>query len=65
MKLSVEIWRMANEPGLIHLASSDGKTFHAQVTDLEGRAGFYPYLYGKLEAMLEGAGEEPVEPKGR
>lgn len=63
MKISVEVWRMSYEPGLIHLASSDGKTFHGQVTNVEGRAGYYPYLYGKLEGMLEAIGEEPVVPK--
>jgi hypothetical protein len=63
VKISVEVWRMSNEPGLIHLASSDGKTFHGQVTNVEGRAGYYPYLYGKLEGMLEAIGEEPVVPK--
>jgi hypothetical protein len=63
VKISVEVWRMRNEPGLIHLASSDGKTFHAQVTNLEGRAGYYPYLYDKLEGMLAAAGETPVVPK--
>ena len=26
-------------------------------------AGYYPYLYGKLEEMLEAIGEEPVVPK--
>jgi hypothetical protein len=35
------------------LASSDGKTFHAQVTNVEGRAGYDPYLYSKLSRMLE------------
>jgi hypothetical protein len=60
MKISVEVWRMSNEPGLIHLASSDGKTFDAQVSNVEGRAGYYSYLYGKLEGMLEVEGEEPV-----
>lgn len=63
MQISVEVWRMSNEPGLIHLASSDGKTFHAQVSSVEGRAGYYPYLYDRLEGMLEAAGEEPVVPK--
>jgi hypothetical protein len=43
--------------------SSDDQTFHAQVTNREGRAGYYPYLYGKLEGMLEAAGEAPVIPK--
>lgn len=62
MKISVEVWRMGNELGLIHLASSDGKTFHAQVTNVEGRAGYYPYLYDKLVGMLEAMGEEPVVP---
>jgi hypothetical protein len=27
---------------------------------VEGRAGYYPYLYGKLERMLEAAGEAQV-----
>ena len=63
MKISVEVWRMSNEPGLIHLASSDGKSFHGQVTNREGRAGYYPYLYEKLESMLEAADEAPVVPR--
>ena len=63
MKISVEVWRMRSEPGLIHLASSDGKTFHAEVTNVEGRIGYYPYLYVKLEGMLEAAGEAPAPPK--
>jgi hypothetical protein len=63
VKISVEVWRIRDEPGLIHLASSDGKAFHAHVTNVEGRAGYYPYLYDKLEGMLEAVGEEPVVPK--
>jgi hypothetical protein len=67
VKISVEVWRMRNEPGLIHLASSDGKTFHAEMTNVEGRIGYYPYLYVKLEGMLEAAGEAageaPAPPK--
>lgn len=62
MKISVEVWRMRNEPGLIHLVSSDGKTFHAEVTNVEGRIGYSPYLYVKLEGMLEAAGEAPASP---
>jgi hypothetical protein len=67
VKISVELWRMRNEPGLIHLVSSDGKTFHAEVTNVEGRIGYYPYLFVKLERMLEAAGEAageaPAPPK--
>jgi hypothetical protein len=54
VKLSVEIWRHVDEPDLIHLTHD---RFHAQVTDKEGRLGYYPTLYKKLSELLDVSGE--------
>lgn len=54
MKLDVEIWRHVDEPDLIHLTHD---RFHAQVTNREGRLGYYPTLYKKLSELLDESGE--------
>jgi hypothetical protein len=54
VKLNVEIWRHVDEPDLIHLTHD---RFHAQVTDQEGRLGYYPSLYKKLSELLNESGE--------
>jgi hypothetical protein len=54
VKLNVEIWRHADEPDLIHLTHD---RFHAQVTDKQGRLGYYPTLYKKLSELLDESGE--------
>ncbi|MBA3431308.1 MAG: hypothetical protein H0U16_07495 [Actinobacteria bacterium] len=56
MKLTVEIWRHIDEPDLIHLTHN---RFHAQVTNKEGRLGYYPTLYKKLCELLDES-EEPL-----
>jgi len=57
VKLTVEIWRHADEPDLIHLTHD---RFHAQVTNREGRLGYYPTLYAKLSELLDESGELPA-----
>ena len=54
MRLTVEIWRHAGQPDVIHIAH---ERFHAQVRDQPSSSGGDPALYRSLSALLDESGE--------